>query len=281
MLTIVNRKISKQEETKHFKNIKTNGFTVIKNFIPKNIIKKYLDLTKEIYRKQKINLETPNMWRESGNIYNLQGKSDKFLKIFNSTFLEKILIKKLNDPYFRNLAKDKPNYILNNFKARSSGRSKLHLHIDSGIPTGDVTTFIQIMIPLEKISEKNACTIVVPKSHKSKKFANQKTKKYELLRGEEGDVFIWDGNLWHGSLPNKSDDNRWALVATFSNWQFKQAFDIPRTISQKIYSNLTVKEKNMLGYLSIPPNSEYKRVTRTISPNELKKNVQHYFPNFK
>ena len=50
---------------------------------------------------------------------------------------------------------------------------------------------------------------------------------------------------------------------------------------QKIYSNLTVKEKNMLGYLSIPPNSEYKRVTRTISPNELKKNVQHYFPNFK
>ena len=198
------------------------------------------------------------------------------MKVLNSNFTEKILIKNINDPHFRNLEDNKPNYILNNFIARSSGNGKLFLHIDSGIPTGDVTTFMQIMIPLEKTNEKTGCTVVVPKSHKSKKFTNRKTKKYKLIEGEEGDVFIWDGNLWHGSLPNKTSDTRWSLIATFSNWQFKQVFDIPRSISQKIYTKLTVKEKILLGYLGIPSNSEYKRVTRSISVNELKKKVKDY-----
>ena len=196
--------------------------------------------------------------------------------MFNSNFFLKILIKNINDPHFRNLEDNKPNYILNNFIARSSGKSSLFLHIDSGIPTGGVTTFMQIMIPLEKVDKKTGCTVVVPKSHKSKKFTDRNTKKYKLIDGDQGDVFIWDGNLWHGSLPNESKKTRWAIVATFSNWQFKQVFDIPRSLSQKIYSKLTVKEKILLGYLGIPSNSEYKRVTRSISVNELKKQVKDY-----
>ena len=67
------------------------------------------------------------------------------------------------------LKKNKPNYILNNLIARSSGNGKLFLHIDSGIPTGDITTFIQIMIPLEVTNFQTGCTVVVPKSHKKQK----------------------------------------------------------------------------------------------------------------
>ena len=37
--------------------------------------------------------------------------SSQFLKVFNSNFFEKILIKNINDPHFRNLEKNKPNYI--------------------------------------------------------------------------------------------------------------------------------------------------------------------------
>ena len=41
------------------------------------------------------------------------------------------------------------------------------------------------------------------------------------------------------NLPNKLKNvTRWTLVATFSNWQFKQVFDIPRGLNQKIYSKL-------------------------------------------
>lgn len=270
------RKITKKESLKHFKNIDVNGFTVIKNFIPKKTIKKYLELTKETFKKQKENTKTPKVWNTAKIIYNLQSKNISFLKIFNSIFFENILKKKINDPHFRNLEKNKPNYILNNLIARSSGNGKLFLHIDSGIPTGDITTFIQIMIPLEVTNFRTGCTVVVPKSHKSKKFTDRKTKKFTKIEGEPGDVFIWDGNLWHGSLPNKTNNTRWSLIATFSNWQFKQVFDIPRSINQKTYKKLTIKEKTLLGYLAIPSKSEYKRVTRSISVRQLEKNVSNY-----
>ena len=275
-MNIAYRNIPKKEELKHIKNIKVNGYSIIKNFIPKKIISQYLRLTKKTYKDQKTNSNTPKVWNTAKIIYNLQSKNISFLRIFNAIFFEKILIKKINDPHFRNLEKNKPNYILNNLIARSSGNGKLFLHIDSGIPTGDVTTFMQIMIPLESTNLQTGCTVVVPKSHKSKKFTNRKTKKFTLVQGDPGDVFIWDGNLWHGSLPNQTNYTRWSLIATFSNWQFKQVFDIPRSIKQKIYTKLTVKEKILLGYLGIPSNSEYKRVTRSISVNQLEKNVRNY-----
>lgn len=270
------RKISKKESTKHLKNIDINGYTIIRNFIPKQIIKKYLELTKNTFKKQKANPNTPKVWNTAKIIYNLQNKNINFLKIFNSVFFENILKKKINDLHFRNLETNKPNYILNNLIARSSGNGKLFLHIDSGIPTGDVTTFMQIMIPLEVTNFQTGCTVVVPKSHKSKKFTDRKTKKFTKIEGNPGDVFIWDGNLWHGSLPNKTNDTRWSLIGTFSNWQFKQVFDIPRSINQKIYKKLTMKEKILLGYLAIPSKSEYKRVTRSISVRQLEKNVNNY-----
>ena len=93
-MKITYRKISKQEEIKHFKNIKVNGFTVIKNLIPKTTIKKYLDLTKETYKKQKKNSKTPKVWNTAKIIYNLQSKSNQFLKVLNSNFTEKNLNKK-------------------------------------------------------------------------------------------------------------------------------------------------------------------------------------------
>ena len=79
------------------------------------------------------------------------------------------------------MKKNQSNYILNNYQARSSGKGQLFLHIDSGIPTGDVTTFMQISIPLEETSKSTGCTVVVPKSHKSKKFCDRKTKKFKYL----------------------------------------------------------------------------------------------------
>ena len=77
-------------------------------------------------------------------------------------------------------------------------------------------------------------------------------------------------------MPNKTNNTRWSLIATFSNWQFKQVFDIPRSINQKTYKKLTIKEKTLLGYLAIPSKSEYKRVTRSISVRQLEKNVSNY-----
>ena len=85
-MKIIYRKISKEEELKHFKNIKVRGYTVIKNFIPKSVIIKYLNLIKETHKKQKENSKTPKVWNTAKIIYNLQSKSSQFLKVFNFNF---------------------------------------------------------------------------------------------------------------------------------------------------------------------------------------------------
>ena len=99
------RKISKKETYKHLKNMDKNGFTIVKNFIPQKTIKKYLELTKKIFKTQKSNSNTPKVWNTAKIIYNLQAKDINFVKIFNSTFFENVLKEKINDPHFRNLKK--------------------------------------------------------------------------------------------------------------------------------------------------------------------------------
>ena len=90
-------------------------------------------------------------------------------------------------------------------------------------------------------------------------------------------MYLYGMKFVHGSLPNESGINRWALIATFSNWRFKQIFDIPRTLSQKFYKKLTVKEKILLGYLGIPSNSEHDRVSSSIKVANLKQNVKDFY----
>ena len=272
--------ISSKQKKRCLNEINSRGYTVIKNLVPQKIINDYLELTKKIYEKRNgTSKHTPRVWNTAKVIHNLQNKDLRYVKILQNKIFDEILRKNINDPYFRNLKRNQSNYILNNYQARSSGKGPLFLHIDSGIPTGEVTTFIQISIPLEETNKQTGCTVVVPKSHKSKRFSDRKTKKFKYLEGKPGDVFIWDGNLWHGSLPNKTDQTRWTLIATFSNWKFKGTFDIPRSMSEKDYKKLNLKEKVLLGYLSIPSHSEDQRVSSSYKTSQLKKRVRDYYIN--
>ncbi len=272
--------ISSNQKKRGLNEINSRGYTVIKNLVPQKIINDYLELTKKIYEKRNgTSKHTPRVWNTAKVIHNLQNKDLRYVKILQNKIFDEILRKNINDPYFRNLKRNQSNYILNNYQARSSGKGPLFLHIDSGIPTGEVTTFIQISIPLEETNKQTGCTVVVPKSHKSKRFSDRKTKKFKYLEGKPGDVFIWDGNLWHGSLPNKTDQTRWTLIATFSNWKFKGTFDIPRSMSEKDYKKLNLKEKVLLGYLSIPSHSEDQRVSSSYKTSQLKKRVRDYYIN--
>ncbi len=282
MIKITSRCLSKNEISNCIKLINKKGYCKINKFFSKKVVDNLLVLVKKSYDKQKKYshlIKTPKVWNQAKIIYNLQNKDPIYTKLANSRELEKILIKKINDPTFRNTKKHEPNYILNHLIARSSGKESLFLHIDSGVPTGSATIFMQIMIVLENTTKKNGCTVVVPGSHLSQRFANRKIKKFDYLEGSPGDIFIWDGNLWHGSLPNLNyeTNSRWNIIATYCNWQFKQVFDIPRGLPQSIYKKLSNKEKRLLGFCAIPAVNEKERVSRSIPLTKLKKNQSDYY----
>jgi hypothetical protein len=68
---------------------------------------------------------------------------------------------------------------------------------------------------------------------------------------------------------NKSGEDRWALVASFSQWFIKQSMDMPKGLPKKIYNKCTRKEKLLLGFCSIPPVDEKHGVNTKAGYNKL------------
>tara|TARA_B100000795_G_C22758540_1_gene422576 strand:- start:102 stop:893 length:792 start_codon:yes stop_codon:yes gene_type:complete len=246
-------------EKKYINDIEKNGYTIVPSVLTKTEVIKLKRSVKHYYikdtkRKNPTYLQHKN---KDKNVYNLQNKNYSFIKILSKKIVVNIAKYFLNDPYYQLLPKEKPNYILKYYNARSSV-NKLDLHIDSYMPfKGDQTYMMQFVFLLDESTLKNGCTVVVRGSHKSGKFCNRKSKNLKNLIANPGDLIIWDSRLWHGANKNKNKDSRWALVATLTRWFIKQSSDITRALPASIYKECTNKEKLLLGYCSIPPRDEF------------------------
>ena len=255
------------------KTIEKNGFCVIKNFLKKNFVQKLLFEVNNYYKKNLTLRYSGVPKRDSKDkiLYNLQNKNHNFIKIL--TYKPAVEIAKyfLDDKYYRFLPNKYPNYILNYFNARSSGK-KLDLHIDSWIPyKGKKTHMMQFVYLLEDSTQLNGCTTVVKGSHRSGSFTDRKSKKIISVTGKAGDLIIWDSRIWHGTLENLDGTSRWAIVATLSSWWIKQAMDMPKSLPKSIYQKCTNQQKQLLGFCSIPPVNEYDRINTKCGYEILKK----------
>ena len=240
------------------KDITINGYAIKKNFLSKKKLNFYKSKVEQIYSKQKINFKgLPKRDGKDKIIYNLQNKDIKFIKLLSSPIIKKVCKYFLQDKYFRLISNKRPNYILNYYNARSSG-SKLDLHIDSHIPyLGKHVYMLQIAIILEDQDENNGCTIIKPKSHLSGSYSNRKEKKLLKIKSKAGDLVIWDSRIWHGTTKNITKKTRWALIATLSSWWIKQSMDITKSLPKKIFNELSIDEKIMLGYCAVIPKDEF------------------------
>ena len=258
--------------SKEIREIEKNGYCVIKNFLNKQSVSKIFKKVNYYYKLNKNNKYngTPKRDNEDKILYNLQNKDYDFIKILTHKKITEIAKYFLNDQFYRFLSNDKPNFILNYFNARSSGK-KLDLHIDSWIPySGKKTHMMQFVFLLEDSLIDNGCTVVVKGSHKTGKYSNRKTSKKIPITGNAGDLIIWDSRLWHGTLENYAKRSRWAIVTTLSSWWVKQAMDMTKSLPRKIYSKCSKQQKQLLGFCSIPPKNEYLRINTKCGYEVLK-----------
>lgn len=268
------KKLSSKEFQKHKKNISILGYTKIDSFITPKYRKVFLKKIKDEHKK--INLKTynvkglPKRDAKDLRVYNLPERDKIFIDLISNKQIEKFLMPLINDPYYRMLPKNVPNYIVGSFTARSSGY-KLDLHIDSMFPfLGNNPVSILILFVLEDMSEKNGATVLVPKSHQSGTYTDRKTKKIKIINAKSGDVLILDSRTWHGTTENKTNNSRWLINANITQWWLKQQVNIPKTIPKKIFSKLSNKQKQILGFCSIPPESEKDRVNTKCGYDFLK-----------
>jgi ectoine hydroxylase-related dioxygenase (phytanoyl-CoA dioxygenase family) len=183
---------------------------------------------------------------------------------------------KLNDPHYRFLPSDVPNYVLQYYNARSSGQ-KLDLHIDSHIPfAGEFTNMMQFVILLEDSTVDNGCTVVVPGSHKSARFTDRELENVIPLTAKAGDLVCWDSRVWHGTLANVSKKSRWALIATLGMWWVKPSMDIVRGMNPEIYLQCNNQQKQLLGFCAVPPINPMERNNTKCGYDFLKPTLSEY-----
>lgn len=257
----------------YLEQIKKDGYCVLPQVLSQNQVNNFLTKIKELYKetKDKICQDTPYLNTNQPNVYNLQNKDINFIKLlFDNKEIEHILIKHLNDKWYKQIPQDQPNYILRSFGARSSN-SALPLHIDSFIPyQGEEVIAMQMVIVLEDMSIENGCTVVIPGSHQIGEYAdNTKFNDATPLLLKAGDIAIWDSRIWHGTTNNKTEDTRWTIIATFTRWWIKQHFDITKALPEEIKNQLSQKEKSILGFASVPYLSEYEGIEMKKGYNEL------------
>lgn len=260
--------------------IETQGYCRIPGVYSADKVEKWLDLTRYWYEKSKNNVSNKLSALTQNDLYlwNPHYKDVEFLKMFfEPEVLRKITMHFLNDQWFKSIPADHPNYILQNLMGRSSDK-KLSMHIDSFIPyLGDHVTMIQAAVILEEQTTENGCTVMVPGSHLSGKYADQASFETAVpVLSEPGDLVIWDSRTWHGTLPNQTDGTRWSIIAAFSRWWIKQMFNYTDNLPQHIYEQLSDNEKAIVGFCSISYNDETEGIDRKRGYDTLLEHVEDY-----
>jgi len=271
-------KIAPVDLAGHIADVRDSGYTIVKKFMPEET-RKTLTALIEGYSS-----ETGMLKNVSSNqaldryVYHLQYKDVRFTHLFGASNILQILQPFLNDPFYSQIPKGNPNFVLAYYNARSSV-APLDLHIDSYVPSvGNFTTSMQISFSLQGQSSSNGATLVVPGSHLLNKYPDRSRKLPSeiALECDPGDAIIWDSRLWHGALENESGKSRWSLVATFRPWWAKQNFDPVSGLPEDIYSQLSLIEKGLLGFLSLPPKDETEKVALKEGYSDLLDSVKQY-----
>jgi ectoine hydroxylase-related dioxygenase (phytanoyl-CoA dioxygenase family) len=276
-MSISHRTISTTEREQILKELRVYGYCVVEKLIDAETVNELKQQVDKFWGDGASYKGVPNRDTYDKIVYNLQNKAKIFIDLLNIDDLHTVLMPKLNDPYYRFLPPDVPNYYLHYYNARSSGE-RLELHIDSHVPfTGERAIVMQSAFLLDDHNEGNGCTIVVPGSHLSGEFTDRELKNVKPVIAQAGDVVLWDSRLWHGTLENTTKASRWSLVATWGMWWIKPAMDITRGLPEEIYCQLDERQKQLLGYCCIPPANEKDRINTKSGYDALLPLVRDYY----
>jgi ectoine hydroxylase-related dioxygenase (phytanoyl-CoA dioxygenase family) len=257
-----------------------NGYAIIPNVISDRECEKYKKLLEKNYNKYSdkyINSKEVGSLADKfleKVVYNLHNKNLSWFKLFEHKSVLKILDIILKEGSYKN---NEP-YYLNNISARCplQGNKGQQIHLDSNLPGVNYNIVTNVIWYFDDVNKENGTTIIVPRSHKLLKYADntKKIKNKIYIKAKKGSVLIFNANLWHAGSPKKNKNSRWALVLGYARWFIKPSFDYMKNTPKKIYNRLTKKQKSILGFDLIPPKDEFTRATRRSSYHEIPENYK-------
>ena len=107
----------------------------------------------------------------------------------------------------------------------------------------------QVTIPLDECSALSGATGYIPGSQKKLHYpnANDDFSNKQQMIGSPGDIIFFNGNCWHGAMPNKSQNQRAAILIEFLPKYIKPVEDLVSYLDESFKKNSNDRIKQLLG----------------------------------
>ena len=185
-------------------------------------------------------------------VWNLFGKGKVFSELITNDLIFDLISKFLGSEFFCG------SYCASRLLPGSPGQE---LHIDypywdyykeGTFPMGLNSSFpqnCQATIPLDICSAESGATGYIPGSQKNLHYPNKEDdfSNLQQMLGKPGDLVFFNGNCWHGAMPNKSDHQRAALLIEFLPKYIKPVEDLVSYLDLDFKENCSERVKQLLG----------------------------------
>jgi len=137
------------------------------------------------------------------------------------------------------------------------------LYKEETFPIGINSSFpqnCQVTIPLDICSEQSGATAYYPGSQRDLRYPTKEDDFSNLKQmiANPGDLVFFNGNCWHGAMPNKSEHQRAALLIEFLPKYVKPVEDLVSYLDKNFKDNCPERVKQLLGF-----NYEYPKLMDT------------------
>jgi len=185
-------------------------------------------------------------------VWNLFGKGLVFSNLITHNIIFDLMSKFLGTEFFCG------SYCASRLLPGAPGQE---LHIDypywdyykeETFPMGLNSSFpqnCQVTIPLDICSVNSGATAFIPGSQKNLHYPNKGDNFSDLKQmvAKPGDLIFFNGNCWHGAMPNKSDHQRAALLIEFLPKYIKPVEDLVSYLDTDFKENSPDRVKQLLG----------------------------------
>jgi len=236
-----------------------SGVVIIENVFDLKTIQKARSVVNEFANNQEqkeshFNAEAESLGKIQlqQRVWNLFGKDLVFSDLITHDIIFDLMSKFLGSEFFCG------SYCASRLLPGSPGQE---LHIDypywdyykeETFPMGLNSSFpqnCQATIPLDICSVASGATGYIPGSQKKLHYPNKEDdfSNLQQMLGEPGDLVFFNGNCWHGAMPNKSDHQRAALLIEFLPKYIKPVEDLVSFLNEDFKENSSERVKQLLG----------------------------------
>ena len=231
------------------------GYTIIRNLVDK----KWLDLLREALDKafiehRETQLNNNNDIQTNGVALHVLLSNPLFINFLEELY-DKDFFNYLSNHFFNSKC------IINSFSGLDNLPNQPNfsaiVHRDLRFYSGNFPIMLNCLLMVDDFTIENGGTYLLPYSHlNERKPSNEEFFKNAIQAvGKEGDMLIFNANVWHSSAPNITQNHRRALPITVSKSFMKQLLDYPRAIGYNKIDEFSSEIQQLLGYHSRVPAS--------------------------